>query len=741
MGFLKNIAKKISNAVASLKASGSAKALAKADLNLSNSTIVNNSVLTGRDNFDEKLDSFKDASTKHFLTYFKGKSLKEVADYVTDLTNFVHGSEFVRQIDAKNRQRAMHGDKSKLSIKDLKQYFAGGQNLSEKDREAYRQIASRTQAKARALSYIKANFVGICNMRDLSSSDDKENFTRIMDAIKSYADKDINNFAVSDFDSEKINSKVLKSRNDYLKALNLSESNVTKLLQERMDANLEAGKLLKVVAKTLNDYSNEFDKKINTIITKNHEIEQKQIINNSFALLNKNLRTAHDEYEKKLETSKLDKIWVKNSKLKRKEKKAILARQQEFVSAFTNIARDVPLYENDEDGNVRVFGNDYNIFNIVNGDDNLEKLLNLIESYNQDDSVDHSNDIFVVKSDENQTVICTKTQDSIMKKIYNDIVEYAKDTVSQPDYQGENPLENFCYKNLRHSISEETLTGISSALLGDGFDKNSIATDYQDLTPAQIESLYNFIADNEPVKTLLSNSEASDFEVDNQLLSTLSPDNKNSSLDTIIAHMQIKGIESEIDRMGKEFKENASVVESNKSSRDKDFAEAQNIYEEMTKTLDNIANVGDMNYAQKNKNAVNVETIKNIIDKDLAKIVGQIELPENAEQLGNDLSSACTFGNVRYKMDKTYAKTIPVKNGQNAFYLTSALADNLLEEIENDIKDCPTSTIDEKDSMCKKYLTIYDKENIKEFTNEVKSTIKHKNVLTTADNGLEERDF
>src|SRR5699024_4180677 len=116
MGFLKNIAKKISNAIASLKSSGAQKILKKADINLENNTIKDNQLIGGQSNYDEKRYEFEDNATSQFVTFFKGKTLQEVADYVSDMRNFTSESEFVRQINTQNRRRATAGDSSRLSI-------------------------------------------------------------------------------------------------------------------------------------------------------------------------------------------------------------------------------------------------------------------------------------------------------------------------------------------------------------------------------------------------------------------------------------------------------------------------------------------------------------------------------------------------------------------------------------------------------------------------------------------------
>lgn len=749
MGFLKNIAKKISNAIASLKSSGAQKILKKADINLENNTIKDNQLLGGQSNFDEKRYEFEDNATSHFVTFFKGKTLQEVADYVSDMRNFSSESEFVRQINTQNRRRATAGDSSRLSIDDLYKYFAGGSGLSEKDIASYRQIAAQTQAKARALSYIKSNFVGICNMRRYGSEADKKAFDTIMRVVKAYADKDINNFAVADFDPERINKTVLNSDNVYLKAVAYSEIRSREILEKRASDLYKTTEEVAKIASDIQKKSAEYDKTIDTIVKTNQTVVNKQKENKSLATLEEQLNKAHDEFADKTNAQKLSGLWIKGSRHSRGEKKAILDRQKQFISSFSSIARNFQLFgeykgssilikHGDSFANVDEYNGEYDLFD-VHGDitpNDYEKLASIIKNYNSDETT-ASNRFFTVKpSKDGSEKIYTTSQDKIMANIYQKLVDYAKETVNESTYTGNNPLKDFGYKGFRHSFNNDNLSQLSDALFTKGFNKDSTAPKYEELSGEQVDALYSFIVSNEPVKSFLTNDEVKTLEIDKILTDAINPESSenvaspdNCMLSSVMADMRIKAVETEIDRTRAMTTDNTNAISEAQEERNVLLEKARQLRTGVESTAKKIDNYEDADYAERDKVDEKVRSFVQKTRESISYYVDIDELPATAEELGTDETVAPKYNEPFTKDSTTYFPVTLLKNPQS-------MASDIQKQVVSDLARFDTMTMEQKADIYAKYYSSDDKEQIEEFIAQTEQIIE--SGKTTADYALDE---
>ena len=763
MGFFKNIAKKISNAVASLKSSASQKVLRKADINITNQTVKDGQILAGRANFDEKRYEYEDNATNHFATYFKGKSLEDVAQYVTDMRNFSSESEFVRQINERNRRRAMAGDKSRLSVDDLYNYFAGGQGLSDKDKEAYRQIASQTQARARALSYIKANFVGICNMNELGSEKDKKAFKKIMDTVKLFADKDINNYAVADFDPERINSAILDSADIYLKGASYAETRTREIFERRADEILNIANEGEDIITDFKNDTDAFDNKIDQILEANKTVDNKTNENKSLDTLDSQLRDAYDKISKNTEGQRLGNLWISGSKHSKGEKKAIIERQKQFISAFTDIAHNFQLFGADENGNILVsnpngeitiddkkytnvnnnIGN-YDLFSVhadKSDKSDYSKLSSLIGQYNSDEE-NKNNQFFVVKSDKNNgKKIYTVDQDRIMSDIYQRLVEHAVETVQDENYQGTNALKNFGCKNFRHSINNDTLSNLSKVIFGADFDKNTKTLAYEELSGEQTDALYDFIINNDPVKSLLSNSDVKILEIDNILTSSINPNsNENTEtpekcmLNAVMNDIRIKNLQNEINREKATKNDNDKEIESANINRKNDFEEAKKIQERIKSAPGKLSQISKINFAE-HQGKINIESMNIFAYQTTNQIANFVSLPAKVEELTETQNTPIKYSDFSTNINNENYIIEDLLYAIKKFY-------NVQEATTNSDKaKFDSLTIKQKAELYKQYFTKEDKQTVEEFVEQIDDMIKSQNVLTTADIGLEERVF
>ncbi len=691
MGLFSFIKRKVETFKATIKQKNLQKVMSKAELKKENLTIIKASngmqVLSKGSNFEAKSGFFEDVSTEHFASSMAHKTLKDVVDYVKNISNFADVSTLEKKIAAYNRRRKQASNNaSSLTIDGLFQYFSGGQSksgegaLSEADVKVYSSIAKKSQARARALAYIKANFIGICNMRDLaneSSQNGNEQFKELMNVVKEYCDEDINGFALPQFDSETINNETLNSNDNYLKGATFAQRRCDDILLARITEEQETLEKLSNIDNTVLTNIDKYDQNITNIAELNKKINNLDNSLQSFQTVESKLLEASKYYENQVDTQGMYFPWIRN---KKDINKKCLSRQNQLVAEFQKMAQDFGLFDfsSNADGSIEELA----FFNYQNGGSSnpnidsqnnedfyifdrslppFEAFANAVSSYKNDSSVEHDNDIFRVKTDivekDGKTIqnsfIYTDRQEIVLKEIYNSLVEYAQDSINSEEFKdGSNPLVNFAYINKRHSIPDVQLKKLANILFGSNITKGQkINSNFANLSANQLKALNEFIYSNEPVKNFLrKNNLLTDYEVDRQLLEQFNPeltDENDCKLNIVMAFMQNEAIKHEQDRIDQIENDTKNERIKATKERQEQYDSAKSSLSSFEKMKDDISKIADKEVPTKSKKPIVKDADINNKHKNVSlalveKILSAQDLPDSPEKISDKSTKLST---------------------------------------------------------------------------------------------------
>lgn len=752
MGLFKNIIAKIGRAFLRSEQ----KALKMADLKQANKSVFKDAdgtqVRTGRPNFEHKSGFYEGQAVDHFAKQMAGKTLKDVVDFVGDLKNFANPSEYERKIKTMNAQRAQaSAGATALTVDGLFQFLAGGQNLTEQDRKAYSLIAKQTQAKARALAYIKANFVGICNMREIYGQEGEEQFKRLMDIVADYADADINGYTMPEFNPEVVNQEVYDSLDIYLKGATYAQRRCDDLLAERVDAEAERAKETLDASKEVEKNVDEYDSSIDEIAKRNATIQdideklaQAETVSGRFAALK-------DEYDAQEDSHSLARNWFRG---KRDIVKPAAERRDEFMGAFLAIARDFPLYvfeEQETEGSSKGFSFildretlSGDLANANNEDfqvifdpslSQYDALVDAIEVYNGDDTVDHSHDIFKTKietgaDNTRKSYLYTARQEKVMKDIFEIMKAHAQQVVNDAEYQaGDNILENFKYKTVKHAPAPEQLKEVGETIFGKNIDKGEkIDVEFEDLSIDQLKKLSLFIRSNESVKAFIrDNKEIRDYEIDCILLAALDPSVANKrdlKLGAVMNAMQresidysIQGVDAEVETLRQAREENVSVRDENYQKADESLANLRKIKTDLEGHAREVES--------DSPSATESDKIRDQVTTSIDMIMAQETLPENADEIDDKTQK---IGQI--KIDRTEVvngkKVKSVITYKDEITRISGEATDVSGKIETDQSNItnPNISNETRARYYERYFSTKDSEKVLDYMSDIETIIK-----------------
>lgn len=692
---------------------------------------------------------FEVAAVKHFDKSATGKTLQEVVDYVKNLGNFVDVSEFQDRMDVLNYQRKQaSNDATKLTADGLFKYFAGGQNLSEQDKKAYALIAKQTQAKARALAYIKANFVGICNMRDIYGSEGEKAFAELMKVVQEYADPDINGYTLPEFNPEIVNDETYNNADIYIKGASYAQKRCDALLAERVDAEVERANETAEAGKNATAIIKEYDASIIEVAANNAAIKDIDEKLGQAAIISEKLAALKEEYDENEDEHAILRNWVKGKDIV----KPAAERRDEFMDAFRAIARDFPVAYYDDtvkDGKTKGFsfifdrntlGQD--LASAENGnfqvvfDKNLsdyDALVDAIAAYNNDDTADHSNDIFKTKIEvgsdgKRKSYLYTTRQEKVMKDIFDIMKAHAQAIVNDSEYNvGDNLLKDFKYKNVRHSPNPGDLKMVAEIIFGSNVEKGAnLDTAFENLSVDQLETLFNFIRTNEAVKAFIeSNKDIRDFEIDSRLLDALNPevaDKKDLKLSAVMNAMQREAIDSTISRVEEQTVSLQDDKDEHVTARDDNYQKAS----EGLEKLDEIKRQLERERLTAGDSVVAKDTdgVREQLAKRIGTILSKIKLPEDKEAVD---AKAKKIGNLKIRRTKK-------QNGQKVTSTISyvdemaritdeaeSVAGARLGEQSNIAK--PGNSIETRADYYRQYFTQEDSEKVGKYMADIESVI------------------
>ena len=757
MGLFKNIVSKISGLF--LK---SEKALKMADLKQATRSIAKTvdgpQVRTGRPNFAHKSGFYEGIAVEHFAKHFANKTLQDVVDFAGDLRNFANPSEYETKIKTMNAQRRQaFANATMLTVDGLFQYFAGGQNLSEQDRIAYSRIAKQTQAKARALAYIKANFVGICNMKEIYDEEGDKAFSELMEIVNSYADADINGYTMPEFNPEVVNDEVFNS-NVYVKGAAYAQRRCDDILAERVDAESIIAQENYKASANVNKNVEEYDANIDEIASRNAKIQD---IDEKLAqadIVSEKLAELKEEYDENEDEHAILRNWFKG---KRDIVKPAAERRDEFMNALLNIARDFPVayFDGEEvDGKMNGFSfiidkdtlssdleedrdKEFEIIFDQSINNPYDAFVDAIDRYNGDDTIEHTDDIFrtkiEVESDGTRnSYLYTTRQEKVMEQIFEIMKQHAQNIVNDSEYQaGDNLLENFKYKTVKHTPAPEQLKEVGEAIFGMDIEQGqTIDVDFDDLSVDQLKILCMFIRSNEAVRAFIgSNKDIRAFEIDSLLLGALDPkvaNKRDLKLGAVMNAMQREAIDSSIKYVEEQTEELETNKEKNITARDEHYAKAD-------KNLENLRQIrSDLEEERETPSdsaaAVENDTIRNQITTGIDMILASETLPENASGIDENTQK---IGEVEIKNSgkvTTYADEISD---------IATKAAQISDDIEADQVNItnPSNSIKAKAKFYERYFTSADSEKVLEYITNIE-TIITKIKETEKANSVEEHE-
>ncbi len=616
MGLFKNIISKFSG----LFLKNNKKALKITDIKQANKTVAKTNdgpqIRTGLSNFEHKSGFYEGKAVDHFAKYFADKNLQDVVEFVGDLKNFANPSEYEEKIKTLNAQRKQgFEDATMLTVEGLYQYLAGGQNLSEQDKKAYSLIAKQTQSRARALAYIKANFVGICNMKAIYGEEGDKAFAELKKIVKNYADASINGYTMPQFNPEVVNSDVYNA-DIYVKGATYAQRRCDDLLFERVDFEASRAQDNTLAIQNVSKNVKTYDKSIDEIAKRNKTIQDiDEKLAQGEKVLDK-LAALKDAYDENEDEYAISLNWVKGSDIV----KPAAERRDEFMNAFLKVARDFPVAYYDDgvvEGKTKGFSliidrdtlsddldnaktDDFQVI-FKNSLSPYDALVDAIAVYNKDKTTDHSNDIFktkieVDKHGSRKTYLYTTRQEKIMRNIFEIMKLYAQSVVNGNNYQvGDNLLENFKYKNVKHAPTPKQLKNVSDVIFGNNIGKDAtIEVTFNKLNVSQLKTLCDFIRSNEAVSSFIeSDKDIRDFEVDSLLLEMLDPSVANErdlKLPAVMNAMQREAIDStiasaeeQIELLNKNKEENVAVRDENYLKADESLINLRKIKSEVEK--------------------------------------------------------------------------------------------------------------------------------------------------------------
>lgn len=699
----------------------------------------------------EEAKNFEVAAVKHFDKVASGRTLQELVDYVKNLGNFVDASEFQDRMDVLNYQRKQaSNDATKLTADGLFKYFAGGTNLSEQDKKAYALIAKQTQAKARALAYIKANYIGICNMRDIYGEEGEKAFKELMKVVEEYADPDINGYTLPEFNPEIVNDETYNNADIYVKGASYAQKRCDALLAERVDTEVERAGETADAGKEATKIIKEYDANIEKVATHNAAIVDIDEKLGQASIVSEKLAALKEEYDANEDEHTLIRNWVKGKDIV----KPAAERRDEFMDAFLAIARDFPVAYYDKtvaDGKTKGFSFVYDrntlgedLESAENGkfqvvfDKSLpayDALVDAIAAYNADGTVnDHSKDIFKTKIEvgsdgKRKSYLYTTRQEKVMKNIFEIMKAHAQVIVNGSEYNvGDNLLKDFKYKNIKHSPNPKELKAVAEIIFGSGVEKGTtLNTTFENLTVDQLETLCNFIRGNEAVKAFIESSrDIRDFEIDSRLIDTLNPevaDKSDLKLAAVMNAMQREAIDSSIERVEGQVETLKDDKEKHVAARDESYDKAKSGLDKLSEIKSNLdkqrTTAGDSAAAKE------TDAIRKQLSTRIGTVLSKKLLPEDktavddkTKKIGNlKISRTKTKDGKKVKSTTSYVDEM-TKISEEADRVSGAIAG----EQSNIAK--PGNSIETRAKYYKRYFSKEDSDKVLSYMADIESIIE-----------------
>ncbi len=722
MGLFSKIKNKVKEVAAMVK---NKKNYQRADLSLSSMTVVKGSstgtqILTDVENLRYKVDIVENNYVKLFDKAFKNKSIEDIIKFVGDdlIKNFAskdERSKISKSIQTANTKRSMRSTSaSLLTVDGLQKYMCGGQNLSEADLNAYAQIAAQTQAKARALSFIKANFVPICNMCELDKPEGKnsrDNFNKLMDIVKEYDDDTAEYYVITDFDSEVINGKVVAGASVYEKGALAAQKPCDELLEARLQEESEKMEVLNKSVQDVESIIEDFNNDIKTAAECNKNIQDNQkaveLLEAAIENQEQYIPVIEEALESVREQSKdksLTAPWVKG----RDVKKLTKTRQQEILSALAKVAENIQFFGIEEEvpSNFYMLDEKGRKVNNPTAEDfilfgegaSYDELVDQIAAYQADTDIEEGEkqSTLIVVGKGKDRMVYTDKQIAIMKQIY--------DKMYQHYIEHDNSLEDFGYVNIRHSIPEDKLNSLEEKLFAEEAHE-----DFVDLSPAQIKEVDSLIRSNEAVKAFLKKSDATAYELDGQVIDNIAAD-KKGLLGLVQAYMNRKAIEHNVQVANETIGENTrildeskAVIEENMQTRKEAFDRSRAAAENLHQVRNTVEEVTPADKAIKSKNPNATKTIRNNL---LARI----------DTLSRRVATASAVSEEEIN-GKGASKAVALNTEK-----VKAAIENTTVVLDEEVADFKKSD-EARIAAYKKYFTVEDLEKLNGFIKDIEGTV------------------
>ena len=716
-------------------------------------------IRTGESNFQDKTAQFEGFATDLFAEIFVGKTFDDVIAFVKDLKNFAPESEYMKKIETINKRRSQSiSDKgARISAEGLFQYFAGAaQGLTVEDASAYQAIARNTQARARALAFIKANFFSICNMRSLVQEDEKTSITKFKELfaiIKEYCDQDINGYVISEFSSENVDSKIIRSSDKLLKGAYYAQRRSDELALSRINSELARAGVIGNIAQNLGTTIQDYDRAVNDVDYYNHiKLAREYALRDSLTSSEGKLIEALEFYRSSpnCQDNELGKPWVTGKKdvasLSVTRQKALIASLKKIAQSIDlfstmtpeEIAQSTSYYDKDKDSmfafydaegneNTDIASQTPEMFNIFSGfeDGNYNAFLATIYEYNQSQG-DGSQVLLKVKIDEDgRSILYTTAQEKVLKGVYSKLTEYAKEQMDKDDFDG-NALKNLAYSTFKQSIDDVRLGKLSELLFGTSLKKGSKFTSFAHLTAKQLNALNEFVCTYKPVKTFfyetgLSDSDVANYEVDRQLVDSLTPARSGNSckLKYVMNAMQRASVEQGRKNLLARAAQNDYNIQTDEATRATRFSDAQIANDRFDSLREEIGAVEEketLKISGKNVSTERNNDAKTRISKMIELIKKNRNLPQTAEEVSSDTRRVGSI-NVATKASK---KTITATEATSRFVRH---AEETTAEYTRDKNSLASLSKQEKADIYKKYMTPSDYEKVSEYVDKIDDTI------------------
>ena len=716
-------------------------------------------IRTGESNFQDKTAQFEGFATDLFAEIFVDKTFDDVIDFVKDLKNFAPESEYMKKIETINKRRSQSiSDRgARVSAEGLFKYFAGSaQGLSAEDASAYQAIARNTQARARALAFIKANFFSICNMRSLVQENEKtsiEKFKELFSIINEYCDQDINGYVISEFNGENVNAEIMRSTDKMLKGAYYAQRRSDELALSRIIDEIARTDVIGNIAQNLGTTIKNYDSAINDVDRLTHaKLAREYALREILKPGEKKLIEAIEFYRSSpnCQDNEINKPWVTG---KKDVASLSVERQRALIGSLKKIAQSIDLFstmtpdeiENrtdyyDKDKEVLftfydVEGNEITdinaqkpeMFNIFSGykDGNYNAFLATVYEYTQAQG-DNSQDLLRVKIDgDGRSILYTTAQEKVLKGVYSKLTEYAKEQMKKDDYDG-NALKNLAYSTFKHSIDDVRLGRLSELLFGTNLKKDAKFTGFANLTARQLNALNEFVCTYKPVKTFfyetgLKDSDIANYEVDRQLIDSLTPSRtgNNCKLKYVMNAMQRASVEQGRKNLLARVAQNEVEIQIDEKTRINRFNDAQTANARFDSLGKEIDAVEDKEVLKINGEKVSTERnneAKTRISKMIELIKKNRNLPQTVEEVDNNTRRIGGL-NVATKESR---KIITATEASSRFV---RYAQETSAEYTRDAYSLESLSKQEKADIYKKYMTPSDYEKVSEYVEEIDNTI------------------